>query len=157
MHSNGTLGDCQSQTCTTTTLSITCIFCSIEWSEDLFKRFFGNAISAITNTDHCEMVVAAVLLSKCNFNRSTLRRIANSITHHVLDGASQQFFDTINRAIVTRDNLHRAIQTSCFKISILGNIPHKLGEIDIAPFPSIGSTLKTRERQQLTDHLVEIV
>src|SRR5687767_7283416 len=142
MHAHRAFGDCETQTGATATLPIARILRAIERTENLFERPFGNTLAAIANTDHRKTVATTILPPQFNFYCRSFRREANRIAHDVLNGAAQQFLNTIYRTSLGPNNLHRTIHAARFEISIFRNVAHQCGEIDFSPFAAVSTALE---------------
>src|SRR5689334_10590108 len=157
MHAHGAFGDRETETGAAATLTIACILGPIERTKNRLERVVRYAVATIPDANHGELITVSILLSQRHFDRRSFRRVTNRIAHHVFDRAAQQLFNAIDRTVVTRNDVYRAIHTARFEVRIVRHLAHERSEINLGSLTIIGAAFETRERQQLADHLVEIV
>src|ERR1051326_4684790 len=146
MHAHRTFGDCETETGAAATLTIACIFCSIERTKNSLERVFRYAVTAISHADDGEVVTAAILLTQRHFNCGSLGRVTNCIAHHILNRTAQQLLNAVDRTVVTRNHVHRAIHAARLEVRIVRNFAYERSEIDLSSLTIISAAFVCSRR-----------
>src|SRR5688572_12766870 len=90
-----------------------------------------------------------------HLNGSSLASEANAITDDILDGAAEHFFGAGDRAFFGGGHADTPGLRTCFEVRIGDDFVNKSCQINGGCRGRMASTLDARQREKLTDQIVE--
>src|SRR5205085_9985689 len=127
---------------------------ALKRQEDICQHDFRNTWSMITDSKYCSSVAIAVDLLERNFDGCAVARITDCVAHDVLNRAAQHLRETRHCASISANNFYLTAVRACFKVAVRRDFLNEVSQIKSLSLRQLSSALDSRQRQQLSNHLV---
>jgi hypothetical protein len=90
-----------------------------------------------------------------DFNFAAFGCVAHGVAHDVLDGAPEQSGHAVCHRRFACLGAHRTLTAVGFKVCIVGHVAHELAEVYARVPVTVRAAFEARQREQLSNHLVD--